>query len=182
MIFIKTCYQCVSGLTGTGSSRWSDSPVLVLAGEVVHRSEPTGSTVMNINRYGRSYRTWNLSRKVQGELCEDHLYPKEYWETPIWPHDHLWCTFKQRFAQVVRPAKLNTRSTVVLVAGIDRNWRPSSFLPITALLWIAGIWSQSCISSLVFSVSDICGEKCVCFVICFGGDFTVLCCKMTVNL
>jgi hypothetical protein len=27
---------------------------------------------------------WNLTHKVQGELCEDHLYPKEYWETPIW--------------------------------------------------------------------------------------------------
>jgi hypothetical protein len=27
----------------------------------------------------------SLGRKVQGELCQDHLYPKEYWETPIWP-------------------------------------------------------------------------------------------------
>jgi hypothetical protein len=32
---------------------------------------------------------------------------------------------------------------------------PSSFLPITALFWIAGIWRQSYISSLVLSVSDI---------------------------
>jgi len=35
---------------------------------------------------------------------------------------------------------------------------PSSFLPITALLWITGIWSQSCISILVFSTSDVCGD------------------------
>jgi hypothetical protein len=27
---------------------------------------------------------WNLSQKVQGELCEDHLYQKEQWETPTW--------------------------------------------------------------------------------------------------
>ena len=35
---------------------------------------------------------------------------------------------------------------------------PSVFFPITALVWIAGIWSQSCISSLVFSASDVCGD------------------------
>ena len=27
--------------------------------------------------------SWNLGHKVQGELYEDHLYQKEYWETPI---------------------------------------------------------------------------------------------------
>ena len=27
---------------------------------------------------------WNLSHRVQGELCEDHLYQKEYWEVPTW--------------------------------------------------------------------------------------------------
>jgi hypothetical protein len=42
---IMTCYQSVSGLTGTGSSRWSGSPVPDLAGEVFHRLEPTGSPV-----------------------------------------------------------------------------------------------------------------------------------------
>jgi hypothetical protein len=41
----KTCYRSVSGLTGTGSSRWSGSQVPALPGEVVHRSEPTGSPV-----------------------------------------------------------------------------------------------------------------------------------------
>ena len=38
---------------------------------------------------------------------------------------------------------------------------PSSFLSITTLLWITDIWSRSCISSLVLSVSgicDICGD------------------------
>ncbi len=41
----KSCYRSVSGLTGTGSSRWSGSPVSALAGEVVHRLDPTGSPV-----------------------------------------------------------------------------------------------------------------------------------------
>ena len=41
----KASYRSVSGLTGTGSSRWSGSPVPALAGEVVIRSEPTGSPV-----------------------------------------------------------------------------------------------------------------------------------------
>jgi hypothetical protein len=41
----KESYRSVSGLTGTGSSRWSDSPVPALAGEAVHRLEPTGSPV-----------------------------------------------------------------------------------------------------------------------------------------
>ena len=85
-----------------------------------------------------------------------------------------------------RPQKLTTRSTVALAVGIVRNWRvmtvirgnragptplhqtrtstfwmmshPSSFLPFTALLWISGICSQSCISSLVLSVSEIWGN------------------------
>ena len=41
----KASYRSVSGLTGTGSSRWSGSPVPALAGEVVHRLDPTGSPV-----------------------------------------------------------------------------------------------------------------------------------------
>ena len=41
----KVSSRSVSGLTGTASSRWSGSPVPVLAGEVVHRLEPTGSPV-----------------------------------------------------------------------------------------------------------------------------------------
>jgi hypothetical protein len=35
---------------------------------------------------------------------------------------------------------------------------PSSFLPITTLLWITGIWRQSFIFRLVLSASDICGD------------------------
>ncbi len=35
---------------------------------------------------------------------------------------------------------------------------PSSFLPMTAMFWITGIWSQSCISILVFSTSDVCSD------------------------
>ena len=87
-------------------------------------------------------------------------------------------------SESVRPTKQNTRSSVALAVGISRNWRamtairgnracptslhqtrtstswvmsdPSSFLPITTLLWITDIWNQSCISSLVLSTSDIC--------------------------
>ena len=44
-ISTKACYRSVSGLTGTGSSRWSGSPVPDLVGEVVHRLDPTGSPV-----------------------------------------------------------------------------------------------------------------------------------------
>jgi len=87
-----------------------------------------------------------------------------------------------RRSESVRPAKLNTSSAVALAAGIARNWRamtamrgkracptslhqtkmstswvmsdPSSFLPITALL----LDRRHCISSLVLSASDICGD------------------------
>ena len=52
------------------------------------------------------------------------------------------------------PTSLHQTST-------SRSWvmsDPSVFFPITALVWIAGIWSQSCISSLVLSASDVCGD------------------------
>jgi hypothetical protein len=70
---------------------------------------------MSINRYGR---------KVQGESCEDHLYPKEYWETPILDHmitSSVPSSRDLRRSESVRPAKLNTRSAVALAAGIARN-------------------------------------------------------------
>jgi hypothetical protein len=41
----KVSYRSVSSLTGTGSSRWSGSPVPALAGEVVHQLESTESPV-----------------------------------------------------------------------------------------------------------------------------------------
>ncbi len=77
-----------------------------------------------------------------------------------------------RRSESVNPGKLNTRSAVALTAGIVRNWRaiteirdPSSFLPITVLIGMEGICSQSCISSLVLSVFDLSGEM---FVVSAG--------------
>ncbi len=83
-------------------------------------------------------------------------------------------------SESVRPAKLNTRSAVALAAGIVRNWQamtemwgkracptslhqtrtstswvmsdPSSFLPITVLLWIAGIAFPALFCQLPISV------------------------------
>jgi hypothetical protein len=42
--------------------------------------------------------------------------------------------------------------------GESDDSHPSSFLPITPLFWITVILSQSCISSLVLSTPDICGD------------------------
>ncbi len=60
----KSCYRSVSGLTGTGSSRWSGSLVPVLAGEVVHRSEPTGSPVWT----GSPWRQQQYTHTDRGEV------------------------------------------------------------------------------------------------------------------
>ena len=41
---------------------------------------------MNINRYGRTYRNGILVAKFRVSYVKiRYLYPKEYWETPIWP-------------------------------------------------------------------------------------------------
>ncbi len=75
---IKHWYRSVSGLTGTGSIRWSGSPVPTLTGEVVHRVEPTGSPVWTgypgRNEFPGSHCSRNSVRNSSETLTR-----KRYW-------------------------------------------------------------------------------------------------------
>jgi len=89
---------------------------------------------------------WNLSLKVQGELCGDHLYPKEYWETPTWPKWSIvvyleaeiseGSTGPRKTKQSSRDCLTSLHKTRTSTTWVMSDPSPSSFLSITVLFGI----------------------------------------------
>ena len=110
---------------------------------------------MNTYRYGRTYRNSILVTKFRVSYVKITSTKRNTGRPLIGPHDRLYRTFKQRIVRNWRsmtairgnracPTSLHQTRTSTSWVMSD----PSSFLQITALFCITGIWSQSCISIL----------------------------------
>jgi hypothetical protein len=90
-----------------------------------------------LNRYGSTYRMEPWSQSSGWVMWRSPL-PKGILGDPHLSHMMPLRNFKKRFGHV-KQAKLNTRSTVALAAGIVRNWRAIAPLNFHSLVVI---WRQ----------------------------------------
>ncbi len=90
-VWSSTKLVCSRGTTPSLNVFLTPFPFFFPFGCLLKKKTGVGAESSYINRRDdRKLQEWNLSRKVQGVLCEDHLYTKEYCETlrpPFWdPH------------------------------------------------------------------------------------------------